>query len=108
MSRTRHLAVIAGDGIGREVMPEGLRAVQAAARRFGLPLEFHAFDWAHCDYYLQHAQALGHDFLADAVSGDDSDLEWCGGGHGRSFGKGAGPSGQKLNENGLWRLSGNR
>ena len=38
MSRTHHIAVIAGDGIGKEVMPEGLRAVQAAAQRFGLPL----------------------------------------------------------------------
>ena len=38
---TYQIAVIAGDGIGREVMPEGLRAVQAAAQRFGLPLAFH-------------------------------------------------------------------
>ena len=50
MPPTYQIAVIAGDGIGREVMPEGLRAVQAAAQRFGLPLAFHPFDWAHCDY----------------------------------------------------------
>ncbi len=58
MPRTYQIAVIAGDGIGREVMPEGLRAVQAAARRFGLPLELHAFDWAHCDYYAQHGKMM--------------------------------------------------
>ncbi len=38
----KKIAVIAGDGIGKEVMPEGLRALEAAAaKRFGLPLELH-------------------------------------------------------------------
>lgn len=58
MEKTRHIAVIAGDGIGKEVMPEGLRALEAAAERFKLPLEFHHFDWAHCDYYAQHGKML--------------------------------------------------
>ena len=53
-TRPLRIAVIAGDGIGREVMPEGLRVLEAAARRFGLPLAFTHFDWAHCDYYRQH------------------------------------------------------
>ena len=64
MSPTYQIAVIAGDGIGREVMPEGLRAVQAAAQRFGLPLAFHTFDWAHCDYYLQHGKMMPDDWKA--------------------------------------------
>ncbi|MGY8530913.1 tartrate dehydrogenase, partial [Paracidovorax citrulli] len=34
-SRTFKIAVLPGDGIGKEVMPEGLRAIQAAAERFG-------------------------------------------------------------------------
>jgi tartrate dehydrogenase/decarboxylase/D-malate dehydrogenase len=38
MSKTYQIAVLAGDGIGKEVMPEGLRATMAAAKRFGLPL----------------------------------------------------------------------
>ncbi len=59
-----HIAVIAGDGIGREVMPEGLRALEAAARRFDLPLVFHRFDWAHCDYYLQHGRMMPEDWKA--------------------------------------------
>jgi tartrate dehydrogenase/decarboxylase/D-malate dehydrogenase len=58
------IAVIAGDGIGREVMPEGLRVLDAAARRFGLALEFTSFDWAHCDYYLQHGQMMPDDWKA--------------------------------------------
>ncbi|MBL8470380.1 MAG: tartrate dehydrogenase [Rhodocyclaceae bacterium] len=58
------IAVIAGDGIGREVMPEGLRVLEAAARRFGIELEFTHFDWAHCDYYLAHGKMLPDDWFA--------------------------------------------
>ncbi|WUR12955.1 tartrate dehydrogenase [[Empedobacter] haloabium] len=61
--KTQRIAVIAGDGIGKEVMPEGLRAVQAAARRFNLPLEFTTFDWAHCDHYLQHGKMMPDDWF---------------------------------------------
>ena len=64
MSTPKKIAVIAGDGIGKEVMPEGLRALQAAAEKFDLPLEFHHFDWAHCDYYAQHGQMMPDDWKA--------------------------------------------
>ena len=64
MSQIRKIAVIAGDGIGKEVMPEGLRALEAAARKFQLPLEFHHFDWANCDYYAQHGQMMPDDWKA--------------------------------------------
>ena len=47
------IAVIAGDGIGKEVMPEGVRVLDAAARKFGLPLAFDHFDWS-CDNYDKH------------------------------------------------------
>ncbi|MBL8480858.1 MAG: tartrate dehydrogenase [Rhodocyclaceae bacterium] len=56
------IAVIAGDGIGREVMPEGLRVVAAAAQQFGIELEFTHFDWAHCDYYLEHGKMMPDDW----------------------------------------------
>ena len=46
MSHVHKIAAIAGDGIGNEVLPEGLRAVQAAARRFGLTLQIDTFPWA--------------------------------------------------------------
>jgi tartrate dehydrogenase/decarboxylase/D-malate dehydrogenase len=52
MKQTKKIAVIAGDGIGKEVMPEGLRAMQAADRRFDLGLSFTPFDWAHGDVPL--------------------------------------------------------
>lgn len=65
------IAVIAGDGIGQEVMPEGLRVLQAASRRFGLELAFQVFDWANCDYYLQHGQMMPDDWHAQ-LSGCDA------------------------------------
>ncbi|MDH1427810.1 tartrate dehydrogenase [Comamonas aquatica] len=71
MSTPRKIAVIAGDGIGKEVMPEGLRALEAAAQRFNLPLEFHHFDWAHCDYYAEHGQMMPDDWKAQ-LSGMDA------------------------------------
>ena len=44
---TKHsIAVIPGDGIGKEVMPEGVRALEAAARGHGVTLELTEFDFA--------------------------------------------------------------
>ena len=56
------IAVIPGDGIGKEVMPEGLRALDAAARRFGIDLAFDHFDFASCDYHARHGQMLPDDW----------------------------------------------
>jgi tartrate dehydrogenase/decarboxylase/D-malate dehydrogenase len=62
---SRHsIAVIAGDGIGNEVMPEGLRVLQAAAAKFAIELELISYDWAHCDYYLQHGKMMPDDWFA--------------------------------------------
>lgn len=52
------IAVIAGDGIGREVMPEGLRVLDAAAERFGLALEYRHIEWGGCDYYCAHGKMM--------------------------------------------------
>jgi len=54
----QRIAVIPGDGIGKEVMPEGLRALEAAAARFGIELELEHFDFASCDYYAEHGKML--------------------------------------------------
>jgi tartrate dehydrogenase/decarboxylase / D-malate dehydrogenase len=61
--KTHKIAVIAGDGIGKEVMPEGLRVLEAAARRFGIALEFTTLEWANCDYYQQHGQMMPSDWF---------------------------------------------
>lgn len=52
------IAVIAGDGIGKEVMPEGLRALQAVSQQFGIQFEFQHFDWSSAEYYQQHGQMM--------------------------------------------------
>ncbi|MFH1602763.1 MAG: tartrate dehydrogenase [Pseudomonadota bacterium] len=64
-----NIAVIAGDGIGKEVMPEGVRALDAAARKFGLSLSFDHFDWS-CDNYAKHGWWMPPDWK-DRVGGHD-------------------------------------
>ena len=63
------IAVIAGDGIGKEVMPEGVRALDAAARKFGLSLAFDHFDWS-CDNYDKHGWWMPPDWK-DRIGGHD-------------------------------------
>lgn len=70
MSRYR-IAAIPGDGIGKEVMPEGIRALEAAASRFNLTLDFDHFDFASCDYYLKHGDMLPPDWK-DQIGGHDA------------------------------------
>lgn len=71
MKTTQKIAVIAGDGIGREVMPEGLRVLHAANQRFDLGLTFTHFDWAHCDYYQAHGKMMPDDWKQQ-LSGFDA------------------------------------
>jgi tartrate dehydrogenase/decarboxylase/D-malate dehydrogenase len=68
---TQRIAVIAGDGIGTEVMPEGLRVLQAAARRFDLKLQFDHFDFSSCDYFERHGQMLP-DNWKEQIGGHDA------------------------------------
>jgi tartrate dehydrogenase/decarboxylase/D-malate dehydrogenase len=56
------IAVIPGDGIGIEVVPEGLRSLDAAAARFGFELEFRHFDWS-CQTYLSTHRMMPEDGL---------------------------------------------
>lgn len=54
----KSIAVIAGDGIGKEVMPEGLRVLEVAATKFNLDVKFEHFDFASCDYFLKHGKMM--------------------------------------------------
>ncbi|HJW02255.1 MAG TPA: tartrate dehydrogenase [Azospira sp.] len=65
------IAVIAGDGIGQEIMPEGLRVLEVAARKFAIDLEFTTFEWANCDYYLKHGKMMPDDWF-DQLKGFDA------------------------------------
>ena len=59
----RHkIAVIAGDGIGREVVPEGIRVLEAAGSRHGIGFEWEELPWS-CDYYLKHGRMMPEDGL---------------------------------------------
>jgi tartrate dehydrogenase/decarboxylase/D-malate dehydrogenase len=60
MTTTEHyrIASIPGDGIGTEVLPEGRRVLEAAARAYGFGFHFDEFDFASCDYYLEHGTML--------------------------------------------------
>jgi tartrate dehydrogenase/decarboxylase/D-malate dehydrogenase len=64
MTRTLRIASIPGDGIGKEVMPEGLRVLEAASRRFGFRLEITPIDWASCDHYAKTGQMMPDDWKA--------------------------------------------
>jgi tartrate dehydrogenase/decarboxylase/D-malate dehydrogenase len=67
------IAVIAGDGIGKEVMPESLRVLEAAARRFGIDLALQTFDFANCDHYARHGKMMPDDWK-DQLRGVDAIL----------------------------------
>ena len=62
MSKTHRIAVIPGDGIGKEVMPEGQRVLEAACRRFGIDLRFTPIEWASCDYHARTGQMMPDDW----------------------------------------------
>lgn len=70
MSKHR-VAVIAGDGIGQEVMPEGLRVLEAAASRFNIDLQFDHFDFSSCDYFERHGKMLPDDWK-DQIGGHEA------------------------------------
>lgn len=69
---TRKIAVIPGDGIGTEVMPEGLRVLETAAVRFGLDLDFESFGWG-CDHYLREGRMMPADWK-ERIGGHDAIL----------------------------------
>jgi tartrate dehydrogenase/decarboxylase/D-malate dehydrogenase len=56
------IAVIAGDGIGNEVVPEGIRVLEAAGGKFGFGFEWRAFDWS-CETYLKTGRMMPEDGL---------------------------------------------
>jgi len=68
---TQRIAVIAGDGIGKETVPEGLRVLDAAARKFGIDLKFDHFDFSSWDYFEKHGKMLPDDWK-DRIGGHDA------------------------------------
>jgi len=57
------IAVIPGDGIGKEVVPEGIRVLEAAGTRYGIELQWEHFPWS-CEWYQKHGRMMPEDGLA--------------------------------------------
>jgi tartrate dehydrogenase/decarboxylase/D-malate dehydrogenase len=64
------IAVIPGDGIGSEVVPEGIRALEAAAARFKFSFEWDEKDWS-CERYLQTGRFMPYDGI-EKIQGHDA------------------------------------
>ena len=67
----KKIAVIAGDGIGKEVMPEGLRVLDAVARKMNIPLAFNHFDFSCWDYFEKHGKMMP-DNWKEQIGGHDA------------------------------------
>jgi len=61
-ARNYKIAVIPGDGIGLEVVPEGIRVLEAAAKRFGFSCAWQNFDWS-CEIYRRTGRMMPEDGL---------------------------------------------
>ncbi|WBY01046.1 tartrate dehydrogenase [Ramlibacter tataouinensis] len=71
MPSNRHrIAVIPGDGIGTEVVPEGLRVLDAAGRRFGIQWSFDHFEWCS-QHFVRHGTMMPADWK-DQIGGHDA------------------------------------
>ena len=64
------IAVIPGDGIGKEVVPEGLRVLSAVEERFELSFALNHYDFASADYYQAHGQMLPDNWKAELSKSD--------------------------------------
>jgi len=57
------IAVIAGDGIGKEVVPEGIKVLEAVGRKFGIQYEWVEFDWS-CETWLKTGRMMPENGIA--------------------------------------------
>ena len=62
MARTHRIAVLPGDGIGKETVPESLKVLDAASRKFGFGLELTHYDWS-CETYKETGSMMPADGL---------------------------------------------
>jgi tartrate dehydrogenase/decarboxylase/D-malate dehydrogenase len=67
--KTYKIAVIPGDGIGKEVIPEGIRVLEAAGRRFDIGFTWDSFPWS-CETYAQSGRMMPDDGIEQLKSYD--------------------------------------
>src|SRR5690625_4405510 len=58
------IAVMPGDGIGKEIMPEALRVLEKVSAKHQIKLEYKDFDWACAEYYQKHHRMMPKDWKA--------------------------------------------
>ena len=63
------IAVIAGDGIGTEVMPPAQRLLELAGNRFGFAFDWQTFDWS-CEYYARTGTMMPADGIEQLAECD--------------------------------------
>ena len=56
------IACIAGDGIGKEVLPEGIKILNETAQKHQFKINLEEYDFASCDYYEKHGKMLPDDW----------------------------------------------
>ena len=66
-----NIAVIAGDGIGKEVMPEGIKVLKKVSEKFDINLNFEEFDFSSYDYYERHGQMMPNNWK-EKISNHDA------------------------------------
>ena len=71
MKNRFNIAVIAGDGIGKEVMPEGIKVLKKVSEKFDVNLNFEEFDFSSYDYYEKHGQMMPNDWK-EKISNHDA------------------------------------
>jgi len=62
MITSHSIAVIAGDGIGQEVVPAAIDCLNSVAAIYGLNLEYDHLDWGS-DHYMRHGRMMPLDGL---------------------------------------------
>jgi tartrate dehydrogenase/decarboxylase / D-malate dehydrogenase len=70
MMRNYGIAVIPGDGIGKEVSLEAVKVLKAVSDKHGFGVKTETFDWS-CDYYLKHG-VMGPENVLDILKGFDA------------------------------------
>lgn len=63
------IALVPGDGIGKEVLPEGVRVLEAAGRRFGIDFSWQEHDWS-CERFHKLGAMMPEDGI-EQVRGTD-------------------------------------
>ena len=71
MKNRFNIAVIAGDGIGKEVMPEGIKVLKKVSEKFDINLNFEEFNFSSYDYYEKHGQMMPNDWK-EKISNHDA------------------------------------